>query len=93
MVWSLLADPRTYDRWMDAHLVSVTPSGPAVPGQRILLRAPTWGRFFAVRITVESIEPANRVLRLRGRFPFGLELHNRIAVQAIDDRTSRVEFG
>src|SRR5690349_12565293 len=53
-VWSQLQDPRTYDRWMDAHLVSVTPSGPAEPGQCILLRAPTWGRFFAVRITVHS---------------------------------------
>lgn len=92
-VWSLLRDPRTYDRWMDAHLVSVTPSGPAVPGQRILLRAPTWGRFFAVRITVQSVDETNRVLTLNGRFPFGLQLRNRIAVKIIDDRTSRVEFG
>lgn len=93
IVWSLLHEPRTYDRWIDAHLVSVMPSGPAVPGQQILLRAPTWGRFFAVHITVESVDAANRVLGLRGRFPFGLELRNRIAVKTIDDRTSRVEFG
>ena len=78
---------------MDAHLVSVTPPGPAVPGQRILLRAPTWGRFFAVRITVESVDEAQRVLTLSGRFPFGLELHNRMSVRAVDDHSSRVEFG
>lgn len=78
---------------MDAHLVSVTPPGPAVPGQRILLRAPTWGRFFAIRITVESVDEANRVLTLSGRFPFGLELHNRMSVRVIDGQTSRVEFG
>ena len=92
-VWSQLQDPRTYDRWMDAHLVSVTPSGPAEPGQCILLRAPTWGRFFAVRITVHSVDAANRVLTLTGRFPFGLQLHSRIAVKVVDDRSSRVEFG
>ena len=92
-VWSLLQDPRSYDRWMDAHLVSVAPSGPAVAGQRVLLRAPTWGRFFAVRIMVQSVDTANRVLTLTAQFPFGLQLRNRIAVKVIDERTSRVEFG
>ena len=93
LVWSQLHDPPSYGGWMDAHLVSVTPAGPAMPGQRILLRAPKWGRFFVVRIAVESVDEANRVLVLNGRFPFGLQLHNRIAVTAIDERTSRVAFG
>ena len=78
---------------MDAHLVSVTPPTTAVAGQRILLRAPKWGRFFAIRITVESVDAANRVLVLDGQFPLGLHLHNRMSVTAIDDRTSRVAFG
>jgi hypothetical protein len=92
-VWPLLSDPRSYPRWIDAHLVSITPLGTAVPGQRILLRAPTWGRWFKVWMNVERVDWANHLLELRTSFPFGFDLKNRIAVTAIDEWTTRVQFG
>lgn len=78
---------------MDAHLAAVSPPGPAAPGQHILLRAPTWGRWFKVRVVVEGVDANDHVLSLAATFPFGLDLQTRIAVAAIDERTSRVSFG
>lgn len=92
-VWALLSDPRAYARWIDAHLVSVMPAGAAIPGQRILFRAPTWGRWFKVWTEVTGIDSLNHVLELRTRLPFGLHLENRIAVAPVDEWTSRVQFG
>lgn len=92
-VWRLLADPREYGSWVDAHLVSIVPPGPAVPGQRILLRAPTWGRWFNVSIAVERVDPSQCVIELTTHFPFGLRLSNRISVAAAGEGLSRVQFG
>ena len=93
VVWQLLADAREYGNWVDAHLVSIAPPGPAVPGQHILLRAPTWGRWFEVSITVERVDQNQRVIELATRFPFGLRLANRISVAAAPEGLSRVQFG
>ena len=92
-VWRLLGDAREYGNWVDAHLVSIAPRGPAVPGQRILLRAPTWGRWFKVSITVDRVDQNQRVVELTTRFPFGLRLANRISVTAAGEGLSRVQFG
>ena len=92
-VWRLLADAREYGSWIDAHLVSIDPPGPAVPGQRLLLRAPTWGRWFKVSISVERVDQNQRVIELTTRLPFGLRLANRISVAAASEGLSRVQFG
>lgn len=92
-VWALLADPRAYREWIDAHVESITPEGPAVPGQRILVRAPKWGRWFAVHIAVVTADAVNHVLELTTQFPFGLRLENRLAVEPLDASTSKVWFG
>lgn len=92
-VWSLLADPRAYHQWIDAYVDSIMPDGPATHGQRILLRAPTRGRWFKVWIDVEHVDSEHHVIELTTRFPFGLRLLNRIAAIPIDARTTRVQFG
>jgi hypothetical protein len=92
-VWSVLADPRRYRDWVDAHLVSFTPTGGAVPGQRLLFRAPTWGRWFRLEIVVENVDATNHVLELTTRFPFGLSMRNRIAATALNAEATRVQFG
>jgi hypothetical protein len=92
-VWRLLANPREYTQWIDAHVASITPDRSAVPGQRILLRAPTWGRWFTLWIEVERADSTSGVLELTTSFPFGLVLRNRIAVAPLDAQTCRVQFG
>ena len=92
-VWSLLADPRRYRHWVDAHLASVLPSGAAAPGQRLIFRAPTWGRFFRLEIVVDAVDEASHVLELTTRFPFGLVMKNRIAAARLEAAASRVQFG
>lgn len=92
-VWALLADPLQYPAWVDAHLASITPRGPATPGQRLSFRAPKWGRWFRVDIVVDGVDAVNHSLELTTRFPFGLVIRNRIAVAAVNADTSRVQFG
>lgn len=66
-LWGLLADPREYGKWVDAHLVSIARPGPAAPGQRVLFRAPRWGRWFKVSIEVERVDPNHHVIELTTR--------------------------
>jgi hypothetical protein len=92
-VWSLLADPQVYGSWSDAVVEGVLPPGPAHPGQQVLLRAPARGRLFPVRFLIEQVDPVHKVLQLRARFPLGLELRSRISVTAVDDASSRIQYG
>jgi hypothetical protein len=92
-VWPFLADPLHYREWIDAHLASITPRGAAAPGQRLILRAPSWGRWFRLEVVVDAVDAASRVVELTTTFPFGLVMKNRLAAVAVDADTSRVQFG
>jgi hypothetical protein len=92
-VWSLLADPQLYGSWSDAVVEGVLPPGPVHPGQQVLLRAPASGRLFPVRFFIEQVDPVHHVLQLLARFPLGLQLRSRISVTALDDASSRIQYG
>ena len=92
-VWSLLAEPAAYQRWMDAALRSVTPPGRAHRGQRIVLRAPTWLPVVPIRFLVESVDDDAHAIQIDASFPLGFSLRSRIAATAIDARSCHVQFG
>jgi hypothetical protein len=57
------------------------------------LRAPARAPLFRCRLVVEDVDDAARVLTVRGQFPFGLQIRNRLSVTPVDAQTARVQFG
>jgi Polyketide cyclase / dehydrase and lipid transport len=92
-VWSLLAHPAYYARWWDAETRSVTPEGPARPGQKIYAQARGLGRLWDVRIEVGQVDAANHQLELTTRLPLGITVRNHISCTPLDGRSCRVTFG
>ena len=92
-VWSLLSDPARFDLWWEARTVSITPPGPAQPGQAVAAVAHGLGHDWPVHFTVNAVDPVHRALDLNTRLPFGISLHNHLTVMQVDVGASRVTFG
>ena len=93
-VWNLLSEPANYDQWWDAQVHAITPPGSAQPGQRIEAGTTALGRQWnVIKITVEHIDNAQRVIELTTRLPFGITVHNHITCLALDAASCRVSFG
>jgi hypothetical protein len=50
-VWHLLSQPDSYALWWDAHTLSITPEGPAKPGQQVRAQAAALGRWWPIDST------------------------------------------
>ncbi len=92
-VWSLLANPSAYDSWWEVKTDSITPAGPAQPGQLISAHGAVLGINLRIRFRVDGVDNERRQLDLTTWLPFGINLHNHIHVQAVDGQTCRVSFG
>ena len=92
-VWRLLADPVRYADWWDAETCSITPEGPAQPGQQIVAQTVALGKRWDVQITVQAITPEKRQLDLLTRLPLGITIYNRITCATFDEQHTRVSFG
>ena len=92
-VWALLADPARFDLWWEARTVSITPPGPAQPGQAVVAVAHGLGHDWPVHFTVNAVDPVHHALDLNTRLPFGISLHNHLTVMQVDVGASRVTFG
>jgi hypothetical protein len=92
-VWSLLSDPSSYDAWWDARAESITPPGPATPGQRIVATTRELGRRWTIRFLVEEVDESAHQVVLRTEFPFGMTMRNAISVSPVDEQTSWLRFG
>jgi len=92
-VWALLSDPARFDLWWDAHTVSITPPGPAQPGQQVAAITHGLGRDWPVHFTVNAVDPGRRTIDLTTRLPLGITLHNHLSVMPVDAGASRVTFG
>jgi len=93
MVWSLIADPRSYDIWWEAHTDSISPPGPAQAGQEIRAHAGAFGLSGLVRIRVESVDAGLKELNMTTSLPFGITVLNHIKVVPAGEKTCRVSFG
>jgi hypothetical protein len=92
-VWSLLADPANYARWWDAETRSLTPEGPARPGQKIEAQTTGLGRLWAVRIEVGQVDEARHQIELTTMLPLGITVRSHISCTPLDGATCRVTFG
>ena len=92
-VWRLLEDPSRFDLWWDAHTLSITPPGPAQAGQRVEAVTHGLGHDWPIHFIVDGVDPARHSLDLTTRLPFGINMHNHLAVMQVDVGASRVTFG
>lgn len=92
-VWALLNAPETYDEWWDARTESVTPPGPATPGQIIRATSTGLGRRWPVTIRVEGVDTQQHTLDVRTTLPLGISVRQHLMVQPLDAESSRLTFG
>lgn len=95
-VWGLLSNPDRYASWWDATTpwtFSISPEGPATPGQNIIARTKALGKEWYVLIQVEDVDTARHTLQLTTDFPLGITVHNHIVCTALDATSCRVSFG
>ncbi len=92
-VWTLLAQPASYDTWWDGQTDSIVPPGLAQPGQHIRAHSKALGRNWPIHIRIVSVDQVGRQLELVSSYPFGITLHNHIRISPVDARTVQVSFG
>ena len=94
VVWTLLGDLARYDLWWEVQTVSITPEGPAQPGQRILAGTRALGRWWNVlSATVEAVAPEKHHIDYLTHLPLGITGHNHLTCQPLDSGQTRVTFG
>src|SRR5690348_6731500 len=71
-VWSLVARPEGYDRWVDAALVAAEPDGPVQPGQQLHLVTRELGWTFAITFHVDEVDAERHRLHLLIELPMGV---------------------
>jgi hypothetical protein len=91
--WTLIAEPANYAQWWDAETQTITPRGPAQPGQRIQATSTAMGRIWHVSITVDSVDPVLHQIGLETELPFGITVRNHIRCLPLDTTTCRITFG
>jgi ligand-binding SRPBCC domain-containing protein len=92
-IWALLSEPASYAVWWDADTRTITPSGPAQPGQTILAQTRGLGLKWPVRISVNAVDAARRAIDLTARLPLGITVYNHITVAPAEGGAGRVSFG
>jgi hypothetical protein len=92
-VWHLLSQPDSYALWWDAHTLSITPEGPAKPGQQVRAQAAALGRWWPIGIRVEMVDESKRQIRLKTALPFGITVHNHISCVLLNETNCQVSFG
>lgn len=91
-VWHLLSQPHNYALWYDAQTLSISPEGPAKPGQQIRAQTTAIGRRWTIGIRVEMVDEPKRQIRFKTALPFGITGHNHISCVPLDEANCRVSF-
>ena len=91
-IWSVLTTPERFDDWAGAHFVSADPTGPAKPGQVILLKAPSLGREWPVRIDVRDIDPQHLWIDIVVHLPFQIDNHEHVTLTQTKEGGTLVRF-
>jgi ligand-binding SRPBCC domain-containing protein len=92
-VWEFLSEPTHYASWWDAQTLAINPQGHAQPGQRIEARSRAFGKWWKVRVTVETVDEIRHQIFLTTQLPFGITVLNHISCRELDSRTCQVSFG
>lgn len=92
-VWSMLSQPANYALWWDARTISITPKGPAQPGQKIHARSRAFGIFWNVDVLVEQVDERHHTLDVMTTLPLGIILFNHIVITELDPWSCQLSFG
>lgn len=92
-VWGFLAEPANYALWWDARTRSISPTGSAHPGQKIMAQSSALGRQWEVNILVEGVDEPKHQLHLKTKLPLGITVFNHITCTALNKAATQVTFG
>jgi hypothetical protein len=92
-VWALLANLSSYDVWWDAQTDVIIPEGPAQPGQTAYAHTYALGLRRNVTTVVQQVDATRHRIQLTTTLPFGIVGHNTLVCTAVDDASTRVQFG
>ncbi len=92
-VWGFLAQPENYALWWDARTESITPQGPAQPGQRIHARTMEFGVHWDVDVLVENVDAPTHTLDVMTSLPFGIIVFNHITCTGLEASSCQISFG
>ena len=92
-VWALLANPSSYASWWDAQTHAIVPDGPAHPDQTVYAHTYALGKRWHITTVVELVDAPRHCIQLTTTLPFGIVVHNHIVCTAVDDASTRVQFG
>ncbi len=92
-VWSFLSVPANFALWWEAQTQTITPEGPARPGQIIHAKLIGYGGQRDMYVRVEGVEEEKRLLHLKTSLPFGITVYNHITCTAMDRSSCQVSFG
>ncbi len=91
--WSFLSAPANFALWWEATTESITPQGPAQPGQRIRAKTMEFGLHWDVEVLVENVDPSRRALDVMTTLPFGIIVFNHITCTELDPKSCQISFG
>jgi hypothetical protein len=93
VVWELASSPQGYRRWWPAEVDPGGTDSLARPGQIITVSSRALGRRWRVNLRVEMVDPPRHQIRLRVALPFGMVEYTHVSCAAVDDVTTRVQYG
>jgi Polyketide cyclase / dehydrase and lipid transport len=92
VVWKLLTDISGWGDFFDVRVKTVEPTGPAVPGQRMIGESgPRW-MHLGVSFEYTLVDEAHHQLELDARFPFGITVHESLDCVPLENNRCRVNY-
>ena len=91
--WSFLSQPANFGLWWEARTESITPPGPAQPGQRVHAKTTEFGLHWDIEVLVEDIDNKRHVLDVMTSLPLGVIVFNHITCTELDPKTCQISFG
>jgi len=90
--WEILIDPKAYELWADARLISSEPPGPVRAGTALRMKSPGFGRQWPVRLDITGLDPDRRWIDIVARLPLGIENHEHLTLTEMPDGRTLIRF-
>ena len=90
--WEILIDPKAYELWADARLLSSEPPGPVRAGTVLRMMAPGFGREWPVRLEVPGLDSNRRWIDIVVHLPLGIVNQEHLTLAERPDGGTLIRF-